>query len=1123
MSFDLSRKTFNALDDYFGVVMQQGRVQLDADWNTMVDQISRRLQAESLDTFGPAVVPRVTPEGFLISGPASGFEIGPGRIYVDGLLAENHTETLKWDARLAEISGTAKLSGADIDAAPSGVTGTTAYDDQPYYPNPPDLPAGENLLVYLDVWQRDITHLQDADLVDTAVGVDTTARRQTVWQVRYLGGVGAIDAATADADIPGWLEAIHPSSARLSTDTGDLTDDDNPCLLQPQAGYKGLENQLYRVQVHDGGPLGTATFKWSRDNAIVASRVSAMPSGNQIVVESLGRDDVLAFHEGDWVEVTDDHRDLMGLPGEIRRIQLGGGIDTATRTITLEGSPLPIGSGAGEFPVKGSNQTYPGRNTRVIRWDQSGLVFREDESEHADLDAASSSGVIEIPAAGTRLFLEKGILVDFDLEDVVAEASFGPVFKTGDNWTFAARVNDASIETLDRAPPQGIHHHFAKLAIIDSGNIIDCRTLWPPEMGGEGCACTVCVEPEGHNNGTATIQQAIDQVVAAGGGTVCLSVGRYNIGDTIRISGNSVALRGQGWQTMLVAQKPLELIEIGGEAPATNVSIENLFGITTVTSGARPAVAVRNVFGLDIKRCFLTNVSGEMDWGDSVRRGTSLGVKFSGLVALARVKDCLIIAERGIVGPTNEKEFLATIDLVVNHCMMSCKRFGISFDGLSLHLNRLDLTRNYIAGAVEAGIGLTGATAGGSEATIRDNLLMNCERGIRAGVSNLRILTNDLEEKRTEKSGGDAISLVGGLLPTPLSDQQLIGNRIRNYNGHAISVETAVGRMMVKQNQVENITGAGFVVGPTGSIEQLSLENNQFRNIDGVLPGKLNQQAAIRLQASQRADIANNLLERVVSSPRPAESRIGIDVVSSAQVSVRNNRLLSVTAANYTGFGAGIAISSLFGSFTVEGNEVSRVPDFGDEELDNFVAATWIPLLVRGRRPPVLLGEGMDMERRRDTLSGGLGVMIGSVAESLKFTTTAPVVKEKGRAYAVLATHIVDLGRLAAAKNDVRADGNYLDGTSTNTFSVVAVAATHCGLSGNEIRSLNVGPTALVMAHHVAFNHNRLIAPSEELVLIPTQRYVVMGNMHPNGNIRVLQEDKLDPLPPPWDALNIRL
>ncbi len=91
MSFDLSRKKFNPLDDYSGVVMQQGRVQTDADWNTMADQFSRRVQAESLDTFGPAVVPMETPDAFLISGPVAAFEIGPGRIYVDGLLAENHT------------------------------------------------------------------------------------------------------------------------------------------------------------------------------------------------------------------------------------------------------------------------------------------------------------------------------------------------------------------------------------------------------------------------------------------------------------------------------------------------------------------------------------------------------------------------------------------------------------------------------------------------------------------------------------------------------------------------------------------------------------------------------------------------------------------------------------------------------------------------------------------------------------------------------------------------------------------------------------------------------------------------------------------------------------------------
>ncbi|HFE32034.1 MAG TPA: right-handed parallel beta-helix repeat-containing protein, partial [Gammaproteobacteria bacterium] len=206
MSFDLSRKIFNPLEDYLGVVMQQGRVQTDADWNTLVAQFKRRLQAGSLDTFGPSAVPRETADGFLITGSATDPEIGAGRLYVDGLLAENHTETLKWDARLAETSGTARLSGARLDAAPTGPAGTTPYTDQPYFPDPPALPADETTLLYVDVWQRDITYLQDAGLVDAAVGVDTTARQQTVWQVKGLTGVGDIDAGTPDVDIPGWLQ-----------------------------------------------------------------------------------------------------------------------------------------------------------------------------------------------------------------------------------------------------------------------------------------------------------------------------------------------------------------------------------------------------------------------------------------------------------------------------------------------------------------------------------------------------------------------------------------------------------------------------------------------------------------------------------------------------------------------------------------------------------------------------------------------------------------------------------------------------------------------------------------------------------------------------------------------------
>src|ERR1700744_4018399 len=112
MSFDISRSTFRPRKNFLGVVMQQGRVQLDSDWNEWQSEFSRRIQAGSLDTMGRAVYPASTPNAFKITpgtnangGPA--LSIGAGRYYVDGLLAENHGPEAQgaWDSALAELSG----------------------------------------------------------------------------------------------------------------------------------------------------------------------------------------------------------------------------------------------------------------------------------------------------------------------------------------------------------------------------------------------------------------------------------------------------------------------------------------------------------------------------------------------------------------------------------------------------------------------------------------------------------------------------------------------------------------------------------------------------------------------------------------------------------------------------------------------------------------------------------------------------------------------------------------------------------------------------------------------------------------------------------------------------------
>ena len=83
MSFDNSRFTFDPWKNYSGVIMEQGRVQLDADWNEWLAEVSRRIQAGTLDIMGHAAYPPTTPSAFLItatSGTPNDVTIGCGRI-----------------------------------------------------------------------------------------------------------------------------------------------------------------------------------------------------------------------------------------------------------------------------------------------------------------------------------------------------------------------------------------------------------------------------------------------------------------------------------------------------------------------------------------------------------------------------------------------------------------------------------------------------------------------------------------------------------------------------------------------------------------------------------------------------------------------------------------------------------------------------------------------------------------------------------------------------------------------------------------------------------------------------------------------------------------------------------
>ena len=141
MPGDYSRFTDDPRKRFAKVLTQQGRVTLDSDQNELVDILTRRDRTQALDTFGPAAVPRATtPGAFFIAAAGADLTIGAGRIYIDGYLAE-------------------AFAGEPL-----------TYITQPFYrdPDPPrleTLPAGRGL-VYLDVWDQELTYVEDPDLLD---------------------------------------------------------------------------------------------------------------------------------------------------------------------------------------------------------------------------------------------------------------------------------------------------------------------------------------------------------------------------------------------------------------------------------------------------------------------------------------------------------------------------------------------------------------------------------------------------------------------------------------------------------------------------------------------------------------------------------------------------------------------------------------------------------------------------------------------------------------------------------------------------------------------------------------------------------------------------------------------
>jgi len=867
-----------------------------------------------------------------------------------------------------------------------------------------------------------------------------------------LENVGNISCATADEDVPGWLALAAPSAARLTTATADTPGEPDPCEVPPDAGYRGLENQLYRVEVHQGGAAGSATFKWSRDNATVAARVTHInPARDRITVDSIGRDDVLRFNDGDWVEVTDDWLELNNLPGAMRRISVAGGVDENARTLSFD-SALPPGL----FPVDGQQATDATRNTRVRRWDQSGQVRREDGSVLQDLNDPASNGVIAIPAAGTRLFLEHGILVEFDLVPAAGE------FKSGDYWVFAARSTDASLELLDAAAPRGIHHHYARLALVNfPDDESDCRQLWPPVADGEDCACSLCVTAEGHNDGSATIQQAIDSIKDSGG-TVCLGIGTYNLREPINVIGaRSLRIKGQGWASVLMGSVPGGIIDISN---SFGVALQDLTVIGSAgKTGATSMISARNV--VDFRSDHINVI------GLAVGAGTSIAIGLSGYALGATISDCGLIAERGVAaGETGDSNYLASAELRVARNLLFCSQRAVSLAGISLHYGNTRIADNLMLVGNQAAVVASGAVLDGSVLAVCDNVIYTAGAGIQAGVDGLAIERNEIFGLGARS--GDGIELLEGLSPVATSNARIADNRLRELGGNAIAITHGVGNLRINGNHIERIGLAALLMNQGASASYLDFSANQCEQLGLGIANLNGPFAALQLIRVERADLRDNRVALVALQAVSSTAIDGLRAAAVGQLRIAGNRFYGIGPDRISGPVNALHLLTPFARAAIDDNSVERVGSDAQK-----------PALIEWRAINIHSDQAGD--------TGYAGAAYFDVGEV---------------AYLLTARVAIAFPRLAAV---VSIRGNQLSAHATRVPLNQCLLVEDCLFAENRCEVIGqVGKEPIdgeISARAINASNNRLIGPGDlvTLALHPlSERAVVIGNIS-NGGIQV--------------------
>jgi hypothetical protein len=434
MGNDITRSTFDHRKQYVGVVKQQGRVTLDADDNEALDIALDSSRRDNLEIIGVGGSPG---DGFHIANPrvegdSLNFDIPAGSIYVSGiryLLEENQTYQKQSDWwRNNPQEGRIPM---------------------------PDPNTDRTDLVYLMLWQQDVSATEDVELLEVALGgIDTTARRKTFGRVLVFLNVQAEDCNVA------WerLEA-HWEAEKFGTlaETLEVTTDvrltvtfdpasTSPDLCSPitQGGYLGAANQAIRVQIVDGNH-----FVWGFDNASALYRVRVRADRRTVDFDTLPRDAFHHPHPGQGVEVLPwsaelaNGAKLAALTGHLSTVEVP--YNATTKTLTLA-DPYPD-----QWPVSDAEGNALTLYLRV--WEER-LAFTPNAEAPVKLGITG----VQVTLTGTQ-------------------------FRAGDYWSMGVRPATPQTVYPERLltgkAPDGIRYFVCPLALLrwtagQGISVLDC-------------------------------------------------------------------------------------------------------------------------------------------------------------------------------------------------------------------------------------------------------------------------------------------------------------------------------------------------------------------------------------------------------------------------------------------------------------------------------------------------------------------------------------------------------------------------------------------------------------------------------------------------------------------------